>query len=413
MASRPATAPLGNRAAIALAALGHLLNDMYGNVYPVIVPLLMGPLQIGVTAAALVSSVNGLTAALLQPVWGVAADRPGGLRYLPYALLLGAVAVGVLTFAPSYPVLLALTLIAAAGNSAFHPPAAALVHASSGTRKGTGMSVFMVAGNIGRSIGPSLAAVLALAAGLHGIGLIALPGALVALWIGNQLRRLEPHGSPAARGGHGHGEAVPFGTLGPLLRTRWLAILLLLLMSASRSLVTSAVITFLPLEYHLSGGPVLTSAAFIGVMLLVGSVGNGLGGTLSDRVPRTAVVAVASVLAAGFMALFVGAHGLLSLLLLALTGFTAMSVSSIVIVLGQELLPDNVALASGIVLGWGNAAASLGVAVLAVLAGRFGIPAALYVAAATAALGAPLAMAFPRVRARTHATPTTVPSVGS
>ncbi|MCL8208316.1 MAG: MFS transporter [Actinomycetia bacterium] len=406
-AQRPALRPT---TAIWVAALGHLLNDMYGNVYPVVVPLLMGPLRMGVTAAAMVNSVNGLTAALLQPFWGMAADRRGGLRFLPYALLGGAAAVGLLGFSPSYPVLLFLTLAAAAGNSAYHPPAAALVHASSGTRKGAGMSVFMVAGNVGRSLGPALAALLALAAGVRGVGLVALPGVAVALWIGVQLGRMERHGARAPHapaeegaGGHGHGhahaEAVPLRDLARLVRARGWAIVLLLLMSASRSIVTSAVIAFLPLRYHLSGGPVLTSSAFIAVMLLVGGVGNALGGTLSDRVPRTWVVAVASLLAAAAMALFVDARGVTSLVLLALAGFFAMSVSSVVIVLGQELFPDNVALASGIVLGWGNAAASLGVAALAVIAGRWGIDAALFGAAGVAAVGTPLALVFPRARA--------------
>jgi FSR family fosmidomycin resistance protein-like MFS transporter len=403
MAETPAAGatapPRSGRLAILVAALGHLLNDMYGNVYPVVVPLLMGPLGMGVTAAALVNSVNGLTAAVLQPLWGVLADRKGGLRFLPYALLVGALAIGLLGFAPSYPVLLLLTLVAAAGNSAYHPPAAALVHASSGDRKGAGMSVFMVAGNVGRSIGPSLAAVLAMAAGVRGIGFVAIPGVLVSLWIGVQLGRA--HDTRLDHGHHGHGAAVPLSTLTALVRTRGGALLLLLFMSASRSMVTSAVITFLPIRYHLSGGPVLTSAIFIGVMLLIGGVGNALGGTLSDRMPRTWVVAVASVLSSIAMALFVDAHGLWALFFLALAGFTAMSVSSVVIVLGQELLPDNVALASGIVLGWGSAAASLGVAVLAVIAGHSGIPAALYAASAVALLGAPLALVFPRVRAET------------
>jgi FSR family fosmidomycin resistance protein-like MFS transporter len=410
-AKRPALRPT---TAILVAALGHLLNDMYGNVYPVVVPLLMGPLRMGVTAAAMVNSVNGLAAALLQPFWGMAADRRGGLRFLPYALLGGAAAVGLLGFSPSYPVLLLLTLAAAAGNSAYHPPAAALVHASSGARKGAGMSVFMVAGNVGRSLGPALAALLALGAGVRGVGLVALPGVAVALWIGVQLGRIERHGAraphtqaEAGAGGHGHGhthgEAVPFRDLARLVRARGWAIVLLLLMSATRSIVTSAVIAFLPLRYHLSGGPVLTSSVFIAVMLLVGGVGNALGGTLSDRVPRTWVVAVASLLAAAAMALFVDARGVASLVLLALAGFSAMSVSSVVIVLGQELFPDNVALASGIVLGWGNAAASLGVAALAVVAGRWGIDAALFGAAAVAAVGTPLALAFPRARANAAA----------
>ncbi|MDI3317073.1 MAG: MFS transporter [Bacillota bacterium] len=389
------------RANVAIAALGHFLNDLYGNIYPTLVPLLMGPLHMTVAMAAWVTSANGLTAALLQPVWGYLADRRGGLRVLPFALLVGAAAVGLLGLAPSYAALLALVFIAAAGNSAFHPPAAALVHDSSGEARGLWMSAFMVAGNIGRALGPTAAALAAMIAAQRSVGLVALPGILVALWIAGAIGRAY-NGREAEGDGHtGHGaQGADARTLARALSERGVAALFLLLMSASRSIVTTAVIAYLPIRYKLSGGPVLQSAAFIGVMLLAGSLGNGLGGALSDRVPRTAVVAVASVASALFLALFISARGPLALVLLALAGFTAMSVSSVVIVMGQELFPDHVATASGLVLGWGNAVASLGAGLLAFVAQTAGIDAALYASAAIAALGTPLALLFPAVRRR-------------
>ncbi|HVB08842.1 MAG TPA: hypothetical protein VNM16_00570, partial [Bacillota bacterium] len=51
---------------VAVAAAAHFSNDALGNVYPVLVPLMMGPLHMGLQLAALVASAHRLTQNLLQ-----------------------------------------------------------------------------------------------------------------------------------------------------------------------------------------------------------------------------------------------------------------------------------------------------------------------------------------------------------
>lgn len=403
---QPAT-NLGN---IWAAATGHFLNDLYGNIYPVLVPLVMDPLHLSVLLAAWVTTSMSLTSSILQPLWGYISDRSQGIGMVPYALLVGSVVVALVGLSPSYPVLIGLVVVGGVANAAFHPAAAALVHRSSREHRGRDMSIFMVAGNIGRALGPTVAGVAALVAAARSIGLIAIPGVLIAFWVILRLRDLQRSSrTPEVVAG---GTAVPDETvataqrpesLSSIMATLWrraLPAALILIMSASRSIVTTAIVTFLPLRFHQAGESVFVSAVFVGVLLGAGSIGNALGGTLSDRFPRTWVVAISSAVAAVFMAVFVPASGALALVLLALTGFAANSVSSVVMVMGQELFPDQVATASGMVLGWGNAVAALGTGVLALVADRAGIDAALYIAAALSFVGTPLALLYPAVHRR-------------
>lgn len=392
------------------SATGHFLNDLYGNIYPVLVPLVMDPLHLSVLLSAWVITSQTLTSSILQPLWGYISDRSQGIGMVPYALLVGSVVVALVGLSPSYPVLIGLVVVGGIANAAFHPAAAALVHRSSRAHRGRDMSIFMVAGNIGRALGPTVAGVAALLAAARSIGLIAIPGVLIAFWVIVRLRDLRrPAQTPEVVVGSAPimDEAVVSETrsegLATLLATLWkrsLPAALILVMSASRSVVTTAIVTFLPLRTHEAGGSVFVSALSIGVLLGAGSVGNALGGTLSDRFPRTWVVAISSAAAAIFMVLFVPATGLLAVVLLAVTGFAANSVSSVVMVMGQELFPDQVATASGMVLGWGNAVAALGTGVLALVADRSGINAALEVAAVVSFVGAPLALLYPAMHRR-------------
>lgn len=387
------------------AATGHFLNDLYGNVYPVLVPLIMGPLHLTVLLAAWITSTQGLTSSLLQPMWGYVSDRTIGVRMASYALLAGSLVVGLVGLAPSYAVLLGLVVLGGVANAAYHPSAAAMVHRFSSANRGRSMSVFMVAGNVGRAVGPTIAGLAALWAAERSIGLIAIPGIAVALWVVVRLHGVARAEDAAGVAAAAENSPAPGNSpsLSVVLRTVWQRALpagLILLMSASRSIVTTAVVTFLPLRYREAGGPVLVGALLVGVLLGFGSIGNAIGGSLSDRMPRTWVVAAASLLAAGFMTLFVASTGVWTLILLAMTGFSASSVSSVVMVMGQELFPEHVATASGMVLGWGNAVAALGTGILAIVAQHAGIDAALYAAAALSAIGTPLALLYPSVRRR-------------
>jgi FSR family fosmidomycin resistance protein-like MFS transporter len=377
---------------IAVAAAGHFLNDAMGNVYPVLIPLVMTPLHLTLVAAALVTTANRMSQSVLQPFVGRFTDRGSRLGLvLPAALGLGAVTTGLLPFTAAAWLFLVLALVAGASNAAFHPPALTWVRAIGGSsRRGRSMSLFLVAGNLGRAVAPLVLGALAIWLGVSAIAWLALPGLLLAIWYVPRLRGYRVAGG-------GSGEELP--ALG-LIRRRLGDTLSLLAMTAARATLSNSVIVLVPIAYKVAGEPVYLGAAVVGVLLLAGSLGNVVGGSLSDLMPREWVVIVAALTSAGALVGFLLTHGVASLVFVALTGLFSGSTNSVTVVIGQEIFPESVGMASGIALGLGNAVATALVALLSVLAGATSVTVALLTAGGIALLAVPAAI---RHRRAAHA----------
>ncbi len=393
-ASRHAAAralPPGTGRGLAVASAAHFFNDAMGNVYPVLVPLLMGPLHLGLVFAAIISSAHRLTQNLLQPLFGGASDRGGRLSaLLPAALAAGAVATGLLPFAASGWVLLALAMAGGVTGGAFHPPAMAWVRGLSGTRGGRGQAIFGMGGNLGRALSPLILAAVAVWAGTRAVTWLAAVALGVGLLYLAAARRWQAGKSA------GKAAAVPAETPLARFQGRWAATAALLAMIAAFGTVSGAILILVPIAYRLQGQPVVLGAVVVSVMLLAGSFGNGLGGMLSDLMARERVAIVAALASTACLVAFVLTHGVLSLVFAGLTGWFSMSTNAMAVVMCQDLFPESVAMASGLASGLGSAGGTLIVALLSLVAGATSVTVALLVAGAIGLLAIPAVVAAGR-----------------
>jgi len=83
---------------------------------------------------------------------------------------------------------------------------------------------------------------------------------------------------------------------------------------------------------------------------------------------------------------------------LAASGFTLISTFSVTVVLGQELLPRHLGLASGLMLGFSVGTGGLGLTILGAVADAWGVPQALNLLGLLPALAAGLVWLLPRPR---------------
>ncbi len=381
MAVARAFAP--RRSPLVLLSVAHFWNDAYSTIYPALVPLFMGLLHWSVTAAALVGAVGSIMQGS-QPFLGRMVDARPSRRYTGAALLVVSATALFEPFTRSYTLFVILLLVGTTASSIFHPTSLALVGQGQATSRGKRLATFLVSGNVGRALGPLMASGLAAVIGtIGGVSLLALPG----LVLGAYALTAVPAAVTAARA---QGDPPMLHLM--LSRARRLAILLGL--SGSRALVTFALVALLPVWFRSRGGTALESSVYLGVLLFVGSLGNGIGGALSDRFPRRFILMAAALGAAIALAAFTATTGVVAMLLVALVGLFSQSTTSVTMVMGQELFPESRGMASGIALGLGNALGALGVAGLSLVAGHYGIPAALYVTAALSMVGIPLALMY-------------------
>ena len=364
--------------------LSHTVNDTYPNLYPVLLPALMSQLAFNTAAAGLISTVSALSAQLLQPVMGYWADLAGGKKFVVGGLALGSV-LSALAFgwAPSYALLLVFLLAGGLGNAAFHPHAAALVGEITGKRKGLGMSLFMIGGNFGRAVAPILASTAFVLGGRRGLSYVALPGlvmALVMFWT------MSPAPAPRPRQGR---IFTPEFVRGLRASTSLLAVV------ALRNMTSLATLTLVPIWWHSLGYPLADTATLLSLLFVAGSVGNVLGGALSDVVGPKPVLVASALFSSLWLLLFLRERSLaLSFVLIALLGASLYATASVVMVFGQALFAANKGMASGLTLGLGNTLGSFGVALIGLVADRYTPTTGLHVTAFTVLLSIPFVLAL-------------------
>ena len=134
-------------------ALGHFMHDVYTAFLAPILPLLINKLGISYTLAGLLTVFQNF-ASLMNPFIGMLADRVS-IRYLAIAApAVSAALMSLLPLSPSYTFLVVMLLLVGISASCWHVPAPVIIRNTSGNRLGTGMSFFMLGGELARSVGP-------------------------------------------------------------------------------------------------------------------------------------------------------------------------------------------------------------------------------------------------------------------
>jgi MFS transporter, FSR family, fosmidomycin resistance protein len=196
--------PLGQDARIlTLIGTGHFLSHFYMLCLP---PLFFAwRAEFGVSFAALglaVALMSAVTAALQTPV-GFLVDRHGARPFLVGGVLLMALSITAMAFAPGYGVILALALLSGVGNSVIHPADYAILGGSiHPSRIGRAFALHTFSGNLGFAAGPPVVAAMLLLMDwrplLAILGLVGIPVVAGILW---QSRILHDQAKPTQRAG--------------------------------------------------------------------------------------------------------------------------------------------------------------------------------------------------------------------
>lgn len=263
---------------------------------------------------------------------------------------------------PSYYLLHISTALCGLGIAAFHPEAAKLANRYSGTAKGKGVSLFVVGGNGGFALGSLLMALLlsneALPKTLYLIPFIAIFFPLYKL-------------AAQVPGSAAHKKA---GT-SPLRQSFTWPLAALLGVVLSRSTISAGVTTFLPLYYisYLHGSE-LYASSLLTVFLAAGAIGTLGGGILSDRYGSKRIMLWSILPISLLLYLFKITAGFEVFVILALTSALLSCAFSSTLVLAQQMMPENIAIASGLTIGLSVGLGAMGVVALGKIADLWSMP---------------------------------------
>src|SRR5437870_12547303 len=341
--------------------LGHFTVDSYVGLLPVPSPLLIGQCPLSPATLGLASLAYSGIAPISQPLFGLLADRFGS-RFTGLALAWTALTFSVVGFVNSFPLLLALAFASGLGSGAFHPLGALDVRALlSASRRSLRMSVYVTAGTVGVAAGPLIGILLFGAFGLHGTGLLVIPGVVTGGYLLWRMRGL-PSTAPGQR---------RTGLPVPSVPVFALAVVIAVMMS--RSWTVNVFQAFTPTWYRQLGygpefyGPLATT------LVLASAVGTVGCGSLADRYGRRSVIIATLVLtvpAILLLTMFPGPWAFASAILI---GFLAASTAPLLLLMAQQLMVTRAGLASGLVMGLGFVTGAIGIPINGAIGDAIGL----------------------------------------
>ncbi|KAB7706233.1 MFS transporter [Bacillus aerolatus] len=349
---------------------GHFINDSIQSVVPAMFPIIERSLDLSYAQLGWIAFVLNMTSSVMQPVFGAAADRKPQPYLLPVGMGLSMIGVIAFGLSPSFSFLLLAVLFIGLGSAVFHPEGSRVAFMAAGQKRGLAQSIYQMGGNGGQSLAPIFTAFIFVPLGQKGSLLFAAVtagGAIlltkVSAWYKQRLSIQSARKKQLTASGKNKLHA----------RVKWAMILLIFFVFA-RSWYAAAITNFYQFylieDYGLS---IKQAQLYLFVYLAAGVAGTFLGGPLADRFGRKNLLVFSMLGAAPLAAIlpYVPLAAVLPLFLL--IGFILLSSFSVAVVYAQELLPNKVGMASGLIVGLAFGMGAIGSVVLGVLADSIGL----------------------------------------
>jgi MFS family permease len=338
----------------------HSVVDFLSFVPIALMPLLKQRAGLSDGQVAILIATQAVSSGAIQPVAAWISDKFDLRAIASWGMAAAGLGVGMLVFATDFLSLLMLTILAAAGVGAFHPPAAAAVGSLALRNRAMWVSLFFVAGMTGGVCGNLFSPRLEELIGLRGLLWLILPTTLIAIVLWVALRRV-PHRKVGAHETHASLSVAD-------RRARWGGVWLLYIGNVIRFGVNNALIY---LVIALLERGVMTQAgvdAMTGELATQASTVNGrmqaamqlgMGGgalaagwLLAKRGEKLGLILTPLLGAAAIFAMPVLGEGHITLfLLIVASGIGFGSMVPITISLAQRMLPHRTSLASALMLG--------------------------------------------------------------
>ena len=365
--------------------VGHGAVDLCANILPIFYPLLLVTLNLSYASVAALTTVQFAASSLSQPFFGWFADRFGSRIVAPASVLAAAAAIGLVGFTSNYYMLMLLVALLGLGVGAYHPQGAKAAAILGGRWRTTSLSIYMLFGNAGYSLGPLLAATVLVPAGLRSSSLLLIPGLMATLLLLGFTRRVDRvvmfGGTTVRKGGGASTSRAGIAAVGGVIVIRaWLAY---------------GVIAFLPLLYAARGADATRTGEMLFLFIIMEGVGTAAGGWLADRIGRKPTMVVSFLLVAPLMHFFLAADGAAAAILALALGLMLGASVTITLVAVQEILPSRMGVASALAISLNQIMGGVGVAIQGVVADQYGLMVAMEILVGITLLAAVASAAVP------------------
>jgi FSR family fosmidomycin resistance protein-like MFS transporter len=367
-------------------SFGHAIHDTYSGFLAPLLPLLMEKLAITNTQIGLLLLFMRWPS-LLQPLIGHLADRYGARYFIIFTPALTAAMMSLLGVAPNYTALAVMLGIVGLSAASLHAVGPAIIGRVAGGNMGRGTGMWMVGGELGRTIAPIAVVAAVSLLTLEGMGVVMVIGIAATLVLLVQFKDV-----PVAVRETGEKEKVDWPAL---LRTFAPVMMPIAGITLARATLTLALSSYLPLFLVDRGADLWFAGAALTIFEGAGVAGALGGGWISDRIGRKKTLGFSISVAPVLMLIFINTEGWIQIPLLILLGVVGLSTMPVLIAIVIESFPENRGLANGVYMAITFMISSLAGVAIGALADGFGMQTAFLISALVPLLGLPVLFWLP------------------
>ena len=331
-----------NKKVIFSLSLVHFCGDFFQSFVKPLLPVLANEFALNLTQVGFITGISTFTAFLIQPVFGILADRYRPRLIMLIGTLISSVCIPLLGVSPSYALVLVLAGAGSVGSAMYHPTAAGLVSNYAGRHMGLSMSLFGLGGTLGFTLGP-----IVLATFVTQFGLKRLPHTtIIGLTVFSFLFFLIPRTM-----GSGDKKSGLFSLIRSSLGHVWKPVSLIWILGVTRALLEQATGTFIPVLFTSEGYSLVAVGTIISLFTVGASISAIVCGHLVDRIGFKPVYYFSFALTTPCLLFFIHSVGWFVYILSFFTGFLALATMFPSVALAQQVAPQSKSLVSSIIMG--------------------------------------------------------------
>jgi len=297
---------------------------------------------------------------LLQPVVGYLLDKIGKSGYLIISLVWISFMMSITGLITNYYLLIIIAGLASVASSIYHPlGSSTAINLSRGSR-GKSLSVFMTIGGFAATFTPMITIPIVSEFGLKYLTFLMIPGFLVAYFLKfAKIDKIKYRVTNDKKNEKRKKKKVSKN------KVKYLS--LLVCMSVIKVVLVRMMIVFGVQIMVMKGIGIIPAGIILSAHLFLSSVGTLSGGYLSDKFGERRIMIIFSILLFGIYTITIFSQGLLVVIGIILLGYTLHGPSTANITMAHNILPENINLGTGIIMGLSSTIAG----VLILVFGKF------------------------------------------
>ena len=186
-----------NKFNVYLLSFAHLTHDIYTSYLAPVLPILIQRLGISLTEASILDVIRRIPA-LFNPYLALIVSRKDVRLFTIFSPITTAVFMSLIGIAPNYIILLILLFLAGISAQIFHIATPAIVKEVT-PKMGFGMSMFMVGGELARTIAPLIATAAISLWGIEGLYKTIVFALFASVFLWWQLNKIDGNFTPKAK----------------------------------------------------------------------------------------------------------------------------------------------------------------------------------------------------------------------